>query len=80
MMTKFHGKDEYVHDTSLKIMRMCDELLEECSTRPNFHLPTYYRLIHEISNLWQYYHAKYIGAEQDDDVIDLIEGLANLMR
>lgn len=80
LMRKFHGKDEYIHDTALKIIHMCDELVEECSTKPNFHIPTYYRLIHEISNLWQYYQSKYIGAEEDEDVIDLIEGLVHLMK
>ena len=80
LMYKFHNKDKYIHDTAQLIMRLCDELLEECSIKPNFHLPTYYKLIHDISDIWTYYHSKYMGEEDDADVIDLIEGLTYLMK
>jgi len=72
----FKDKDEYVHATASKISNMCDDLLEEMSTRPNFNLNTYYRLIHEISNIWIYYKSNYMGDEEDNDIIDLISGIA----
>jgi hypothetical protein len=77
---RFHEKDQFIHDRAIYIGRICDELLEECSTKPNFHLNSYYRLIHEISNIWQYYHSKYVGDEKDEDVIDLIAQMSSMMR
>jgi len=79
LIRKFHGKDQNIHDTALKIIKRCDDLIEECSTKPNFHLLTYYRLILEIDYIWEYYHSKYLGDDQDDDVVDLIEGMSHLM-
>ena len=80
LMCKFQGKDQYIYDTAFKIIKMCEELLEECSTRPNFHLPTYYRLIHEISNIWRYYHSKYLDTEEDEDIMSLINSIRNMMK
>ena len=81
LVQKFHGKDDYIHDSAILIMRMCYDLLEECSIKPNFHLKTYYRLLHTISNVWQYYQSNYLESEEhDEDINNLIEGLAQMMR
>lgn len=78
---KFYGRDDYIHNSAILIMRMCFDLLEECSTKPNFHLKTYYRLLHTISNVWQYYQSNYLETEEhDEDINNLIEGLAQMMR
>jgi len=75
MAKKFHNKDQYLHDTALYIMRLSDELLEERGTKPNFHIPTYHRMIHDIQNIWNYYSQVYMSGEDDEDVMDLIEGM-----
>ena len=75
MAKKFHDKDQYLHDTALYIMRLSDELLEERGTKPNFHIPTYHRMIHNIQNIWNYYSQVYMSGEDDEDVMDLIEGM-----
>ena len=75
MAKKFHDKDQYLHDTALYIMRLSDELLEERGTKPNFHIPTYHRMIHDIQNIWNYYSQVYMSGEDDEDVMDLIEGM-----
>ena len=51
---RFHNRDQFIHDTSLYIMRITDELMEERGTKPNFHIPTYHRMIHSIQQLWGY--------------------------
>jgi hypothetical protein len=80
MAKKFHNKDQYLHDTALYIMRLSDELLEERGTKPNFHIPTYHRMIHEIQNIWNYYSQVYKGQETDEDMMDLIEGMMFLCK
>lgn len=78
MANKYHNKDQYLHDTSLYIMRLLDELLEERGTKPNFHIPTYYRVIHDIQNIWNYYSQVYMTGIEDADIMDLIEGMSSL--
>jgi hypothetical protein len=68
-----HNKDKYLHDTSIYIMHLSDELLEERGSKPNFNLNTYHSLIHNILNIWNYYKQTY--SDDDDDVMDLIEGM-----
>jgi hypothetical protein len=77
---KFHNKDEYIHDNSIYIMRLSDELLEERSTKPNFHLGTYHRLIHSVQNIWDYYKQVYCSVDGDTDISDLIESMSFLMK
>jgi hypothetical protein len=79
MAKRFHNKDQYLHDTALYIMRLSDELLEERGTKPNFHIPTYHRMIHDIQNIWNYYSQVYMSQE-DDDMTDLIEGMMFLCK
>ena len=68
---QFHNKDKYVHDKARWIMRALDELIEEREVKPTFHLPTYYRVLHEIKNIWAYYQKEYV-CDEDDDMLDLI--------
>ena len=74
---KFHNSDQYIHDTSIYIMRLSDELLEERGSKPNFHLRTYHSLIHNIYNIWNYYKQIYC---EEDDMMDLISGMSGLMK
>jgi hypothetical protein len=80
MAKRFHNKDQYLHDTALYIMRLSDELLEERGTKPNFHLTTYYNLIMNVQNIWNYYKQVYGGNESDTDMMDLIEGMSFLFK
>lgn len=75
MMTKFQNKDKYIYETARYIMRHLEELVDERGTKPNFNLQTYYRVIHDIQNLWYYYSQTYLGDETDESVIDLIQGM-----
>ena len=75
LASRFHNKDDFIHDRALYVGRALSELMEERGTRPNFNLQTYYALIHEIDNVWKYYHQMYMGDETDDDVLNLIEGM-----
>jgi hypothetical protein len=75
MMTKFHKKDQYIHDTAHYILRLLEELIDERGTKPNFNLHTYHRVIHDIQNLWYYYSQVYLGEETDEGVIDIIQGM-----
>lgn len=75
----FHKKDDYLHDTAIYIMRLSDELLEERGTKPNFHITTYYNLINSIANIWNYYKQVYC-ADDDDDMMGLIEGMKSLCQ
>ena len=74
---KFHNKDEYIHDNSLYLLRISDELMEERGTKPNFHIPTYYRLIMTVFNVWEYYKQVY-AADEEDDIMGLIAGIKSL--
>ncbi len=69
------NKDVYIYNTAIFIIRLINELLEERSYKPNFTIKTYYALIHNIQSIWTYYNSMYIGDEEDNDVIDLIEGM-----
>ena len=72
---RFHNKDNYMHDTSIYILRLLDELIEERCTKPNFNLGAYHRMIHSIGNIWNYYKETYCLSEEDDTMMDLIEGM-----
>lgn len=72
---RFHGKDEFIHNTAITISRDIDELLEERSTRPNFHMLTYYNMINNIYNVWHYYKKIFVDEDNDTGMNDLIEGM-----
>ena len=80
MAKKFHNKDQYLHDTALYIMRLSYDLLEERGTKPNFNIPNYHRMIHEIQSIWNYYSQVHMCGEDDGDVMDLIEGMKFLCK
>ncbi len=77
---RFHNKDEYLHNTAIYIMRLADELLEERGSKPNFHLTTYYNLIMNVQNIWNYYKQVYCNDESDIDMMGLIEGMTFLFK
>jgi hypothetical protein len=77
---RFHNKDQYLHDTSIYILHLLDDLLEERGSKPNFHLGTYHSLIHSIYTIWNYYKQVYCADETDTDVMDLIEGMKFLCK
>jgi hypothetical protein len=76
---RFHRKDDYLHDTAMYIMRLADELMEDRGSKPNFHLVTYYNLIMNVQNIWNYYKQVY-GSGDDTDMMDLIESMSFLMK
>jgi hypothetical protein len=81
---KFQDRDQYIVETTAAIMKLCYDLMEECSVRPNFNLYNYYKLIHKISNIWQYYYSNYVSEEEDknedDEISKLVEGMTQLWR
>jgi len=77
---RYHSTDQYMHNTALYIMRLIDELLEERGTKPNFHIRTYHRMIHEIQNIWHYYKQIYCTNDEDDEMMNLIGGISNMCK
>jgi hypothetical protein len=78
LVEKFNNKDQYIHDTALYIIRLSEELLEDRESKPNFHIRTYYNLINSVYNIWNYY--KQVYCDDDDDIMDLIEGMSGLLK
>jgi hypothetical protein len=74
----FHNRDQYIHDTSLCIFRLLEELIEERGTKPNFHIRTYHSLIHNIQNIWQYYKQTYNMTDEDDEMMNVINGISRM--
>lgn len=79
MAHKYHNIDQYLHETALYIMRLSDELLEERGTAPNFNIPKYHSMIHNIHNIWNYYSQIYMEGT-DDTMMDLIENMRFLCK
>lgn len=73
----YHNKDQFLHDTSICIFRLLEELLDERCTEPNFNLASYCSLLHNIMNLWNYYKEVYL-TDDDDDILSLINGISGL--
>jgi hypothetical protein len=74
----YHNRDQFLHDTSICIVRLLEELLDERCTEPNFNLASYCALLHNIMNLWNYYKEVYLTDEEDDDILSLINGISTL--
>ena len=74
----YHNSDQYLHDTSLYIARLLDELLDDRATEPNFDLQTYFSLIHSVKCVWDYYKQVYLTEDEDDDILALINGINGL--
>jgi hypothetical protein len=70
--TRFYDSDMYLHENSIIIIQLLDELLEERSTCEYFDLNSYYKLIHTIYSVWHHYKHRYCD-EDDDAMTELIE-------
>ncbi len=75
---RFHGKNDYIHTSALQIIEMCDQILEECSTHPNFNLYIYESLLYQIYDTWLYYKQLFVAEENDEDMVELVETLSRL--
>lgn len=77
-MQSFLNKNEFIVESSCKIMSLLHSLQEEWSCSPIFDLEKYYELLNEIHSVWSYFSENYMGEEDDQDVVDLIIGLKHL--
>ena len=77
-MQSFLNKNEFIVESSCKIMSLLHSLQEEWSCSPIFDLEKYYELLNEIHSVWSYFSENYMGQEEDQDVVDLIIGLKHL--
>jgi hypothetical protein len=73
----YHNRNQFLHDTSICIARLLEELMDERCTEPNFNLASYCAMLHNIMNLWNYYKEVYL-TEDDDDILELINGISGL--
>ena len=76
---RFNDKDVYLYNTAIHTIRLLDGLLEERGSKPNFNLNNYYNMIHNIQSIWNYY-KKIYGSNEDNDILDLIEGMKFLCK
>jgi hypothetical protein len=77
-MESFKNKNEFIVESSFKIMSLLQSIKEEWSCSPIFSLEKYYEVINEIYTIWNYFSENYMGDEEDQDVVDLIIGLKHL--
>jgi hypothetical protein len=75
---RFRNKNDYIFETCYKITQMIESIMNEWSVSPVFSLSTYYHLLYEMDNLWQYYSTGYMDENMDDDITDLISGIKHL--
>jgi hypothetical protein len=54
-------------------MKQLKQLMAEWDYRPTISLPIYYRVLHDIQDVWRRYQTQYVGDEEDEDVVGLIE-------
>jgi hypothetical protein len=73
MSERLEGKDPYISNTSRDIMTQLKQLMAEWDHRPTISLPVYYRVLHDIQDVWGRYRTQYVGEEEDEDVVGLIE-------
>ena len=78
MTRRFKNKDTIVYEMCIKTKQYIQDILESYSGKPDFDFSVYYTILCNIINLWRYYCEKYIGAERDDDIVDIIEGMTFL--
>jgi hypothetical protein len=78
LYSKFINKDDYIYYTAYRIESNINSILEDWSTQPCFNLSTYYQVLEDIDNIWKYYNDKYVGDEDESDIVDLIEDLTHL--
>lgn len=73
MSERLDGKDHYISTTSREIHHQLRQLMTEWDHRPTISLPVYYRVLHDIQEVWKQYQKKYVGDETDEEIVDLIE-------
>jgi hypothetical protein len=73
MSERLEGKDPFISNTSREIMKQLKQLMAEWDYRPTISLPVYYRVLHDIQDVWRRYQTQYVGDEEDEDVVGLIE-------
>jgi hypothetical protein len=73
MSERLEGKDPFISNTSRDIMAQLKQLMTEWDHRPTISLPVYYRVLHDIQDVWGRYRTQYVGEEEDEDVVGLIE-------
>lgn len=78
LVHQFQGKDAYVTETCHTIVIMIQEIIDEWAVSPIFNLSTYYQLMYDMENLVTVYQTQYVGNGTDEDMADLILGMANL--
>ena len=59
-------------------MTQLKQLMAEWDYRPTISLPVYYRVLHNIQDVWRRYRAQYVGDEEDEDVVGLIEQMMHV--
>jgi hypothetical protein len=75
---QFYNKDSVMYNTAEHILSILDFLMKELETSEQFNLLAYHTLLQSIHDIWKYYNGKYIGGEEDDDVLDIIRDLTHL--
>lgn len=78
LVRQFQGKDTYITETCHNIVIMIQEIMDEWAVSPIFNLSTYYQLMYDMENLVTVYQTQYVGNGTDEDMADLILGMANL--
>ena len=73
VIDRFNNKDIKMHLTAINITVLLRTLEDQLSVSAYFNLHTYYNLLDEIHHIWTYYKQLYVGNEQDEDMIDLVE-------
>ena len=75
---RFRNRDNIMFGLATTINLYIEELMEEYGGKPDFDFNKYYTVICNIMNIWNYYSEKYMGEETDQDIMDLIDGIAGL--
>jgi len=78
MSERLEGKDPFISNTSRDIMKQLKQLMTEWDYRPTISLPVYYRVLHDIQDVWRRYQAQYVGEEEDEDIVDVIEQMTHM--
>ena len=73
---RYHNKDEYIHAASIRIAHILDDLIDECTAMPNFHIPVYNNAIHELHSVLLY--CKQIYKREKDDCSNVANLLSNM--
>ena len=80
LQNKFNNKDHTIYAAAKNIEDLLNTLMEELSVSIRFTLVRYYNMIENIYQIWNYYSELYVGDEDDDNIIDLIESMTHLWK